>query len=266
MAKFLNKKVIIMPGGVAKKVYLAKKDPLTNFLSLIIMFNIMLADKLIIYSPHLLDEAGWKRFQHKTTFAHQHFIDFSRFRLIKQVNDRQNIVGYVGRLSEEKGILNLIKAIPFVFKEKNIQLVVCGEGNLMHVIRNLVKGLENNVKFTGWIHHQDLPQFLNEMRLLIMPSFTEGLPNVILEAMACGTPVLVTPVGAIPDIVKDGETGFLLKSNEPKHIAEKVIELLNKPELLEGVSINAYNFVRANFSFEKTLESWRRILQEVCNR
>ncbi|MGB9693709.1 MAG: glycosyltransferase [Fervidobacterium sp.] len=67
----------------------------------------------------------------------------------------------------------------------------------------------------------------------------------------------------MPNIIKDGETGSLLKSNHPKHIAEKIIELLNKPELLEKVSINAYNYVRENFSYEKTLESWRKIIGEI---
>jgi glycosyltransferase involved in cell wall biosynthesis len=81
--------------------------------------------------------------------------------------------------------------------------------------------------------------------------------------MACGTPVLATPVGGIPDLVKEGETGFLLKSNNPEHMAERIIELLNKPEILEKVSINAYNYVRENFSFEKTLKSWRRIFSEL---
>jgi glycosyltransferase involved in cell wall biosynthesis len=101
------------------------------------------------------------------------------------------------------------------------------------------------------------------MKLLVLPSYTEGLPNIVLEAMACGTVVLATPVGAIPDIIKDGETGFLLKSNDPKHIAERILELLNKPELLDKVSINAYNYVRKNFSYEKTLDAWRKILSEL---
>jgi glycosyltransferase involved in cell wall biosynthesis len=121
----------------------------------------------------------------------------------------------------------------------------------------------DNVIFTGYLPHRKVADYLNEMKLLVLPSYSEGLPHVVLEAMACGTPVLATPVGAIPDIIKDGETGFLLKSNDPNHIAERVVELLNKTELLERVSVNAYNFVRTNFSFEKTLESWKKIIDEV---
>ena len=69
---------------------------------------------------------------------------------------------------------------------------------------------------------------------------------------------------AIFDVIKlRCETGLLLKSNNPKYIANKLIELLNKSELLEKVSINAYNYVRENFSYEKTLQAWRKILQEM---
>jgi glycosyltransferase involved in cell wall biosynthesis len=145
------------------------------------------------------------------------------------------------------------------------QFLICGKGDLADKVKKIIKDkkLEEHVNLNGWIPHEDVPRVLNELKLLVLPSFTEGLPNIILEAMACGTPVLVTSVGAILDVIKDGETGFLLRSNDPKRIAERIIELLNKPELLEKVSVNAYNFVRENFSYEKTLESWRRMLSEL---
>jgi len=119
------------------------------------------------------------------------------------------------------------------------------------------------VRLTGWISYADIQNFLNEFKLLVLPSYTEGLPNIMLEAMASGTPVLATQVGVIPDIIKDNENGFLLRSNGPKHITERIVELLNKPELLEKVSINAYNYARAKFSYEKTLQIWRKILKEL---
>lgn len=176
------------------------------------------------------------------------------------------MVGYVGRLSKVKGILNLIEAMPFVLKGRvDTSFVICGEGGLVNEVEKIIKaeGVEAHVRSIGWVAHQDVPQYLNELKLLVLPSFTEGLPNVILEAMACGTPVLATRVGAIPDIIKDGETGFLLKSNDPKHIADKIVELLNKPELLEKVSENAYEWVRQNFSKEKTIKLWQEILQQL---
>jgi glycosyltransferase involved in cell wall biosynthesis len=265
--KLLRKKVVVMPGGIATKVASTRKDPLTKILSLLISFDLSLADRLIIYSPLLAKK--FVKHQRRVLIAHEHFVDLSKFVVKKKIDERLSIVGYIGRLSEEKGVLNLIEAVPLVLKIKpSTQFLICGKGDLSDKVKKIIKDkeLEEHVKLNGWVLHEDVPRVLNELKLLVLPSYTEGLPNITLEAMACGTPVLATPVGAIPDVIKDGETGFLLKSNDPEHIAKKIIELLSKPELLEKVSINAYKYVRENFSYERTLESWRRILGELDSR
>ena len=84
----------------------------------------------------------------------------------------------------------------------------------------------------------------------------------MLEAMACGTPVLATPVGAIPDVIIDGKTGFIMENNSPECIAENVIRALASQDL-ERIAENGRRFVEENFTFEKTVENWRRILQEI---
>jgi glycosyltransferase involved in cell wall biosynthesis len=268
--KLLRKKVLLMPGGIATKEYFSvRRDSLPKFLSFLTGLNFSLADNIILYSRMMIREANLAKYHHKIIIAHEHFVDFTKFTLKKKIDEKLNIVGYIGRLSEEKGILNLIDAIPSVLKERmDICFNIYGEGNLADDIKKIIQadGLETMVKLTKWVPHEDVPRYLNKLKLLVLPSFTEGLPNILLEAMACGTPILATSVGAVPDIIKDGETGFLLESNDSKHIAEKIIELFNKPALLEKVSKNAYEWVRENFSEEKTLESWRRILHELETR
>jgi len=263
--KIMRKKVILMPAGITPKVYSLKNGPFYNFTSLMMRINLHLADKIIIYSHALIKDMDIERYQHKIVISHEHFIDFTKFKIYKKVNDRLNVIGYVGRLSEEKGILNLVRAIPLVLRQNcPVSFIICGEGELMSNIIEFIKNehLEEHVLLTGSIPHEDVPRYLNKMKLLVLPSYTEGLPNIVLEAMACGTPVLATLVGAIPDVIKDSKTGFLLKSNDPKHIAERIIELLNKPNLLEKVSLNAYNYVKENFNYEKTLEIWRKIIKK----
>jgi len=84
----------------------------------------------------------------------------------------------------------------------------------------------------------------------------------MLEAMACGTPVLATPVGAIQDVILDGKTGFIMENNSPECIAENVVRALNSPDL-EQIAEDGRRFVEENFTFGKTVESWKGILQNI---
>lgn len=86
----------------------------------------------------------------------------------------------------------------------------------------------------------------------------------MLEAMACGTPVLATSVGAIPDVIKDGETGFLLENNSPECIAETALKILHMPDdKLEKVSDNARALVEEKFTFEAAVERWSEIMEGI---
>jgi glycosyltransferase involved in cell wall biosynthesis len=140
-----------------------------------------------------------------------------------------------------------------------------GKGLLKNEIRSILEVpiASNMVQIIESVPEEAFPDLLNELRLYILPSHSEGLPNTILEAMASGTPTLATPVGAISDVISQEETGFLLTSYNPKHIARTIIDLISKPTLLERVSINSQRYVIENFSYEKTLESWRKMYRDI---
>jgi glycosyltransferase involved in cell wall biosynthesis len=192
----------------------------------------MLSDRIICYSGNFVQEYGLKRYVNKISIAPKHFLDFTKFKIKKEFYKRRNLIGYIGRLSEEKGVINLVNAIPQVLKQyPNLEFLIIGDGQLRGTLQKIIKrnNLHEKVKVLGWIPYESIPDYLNELKLLVLPSYTEGLPNAVLEAMACGTIVLATPVGSIPAVIKDGENGFLMKDNSPKCIADNILRVISKP-------------------------------------
>jgi len=271
LLKLLKKKtVLIAVGSIICATYVERTSYIRRFISshiprIFAELNYALSDKIIVYSENLIDKLGLEKYENKICIAHEHFLDFDKFKIKKKLDERDNLVGYIGRLSEEKGTLNFVRAIPEVLKGKNkIRFLVGGDGPLQDKVREYLKekNLRDKVKLTGWILHDELPDYLNELKLLVLPSYTEGLPNIMLEAMACGTPVLATPVGAIPDVIKDGETGFIMEDNSPECIAQNIIRALNHPNL-EQIAQNARVLVEREFTYEKAVERYRKILDDL---
>ena len=253
-AKLLRKKVILIMGSSPKDNML--DFPLTS--QLLIKFNLFLIDRLVIYSPSLLVNWNIEKHQKKVQIARHHFLPNDHLKIEKKVKDRNNIVAYVGRLSEEKGFHNFLKAIPLV--RDDVNFIVCGDGDLMDTMKSYLE--ENhikNVQIKGWIPNQELTSHMKEFKLIVIPSYTEGLPNTMLEAMATGTPVLATPVGAIPDIIVHEKNGFLMEDNKPETIAENIKKALDYPNL-EEIADKAFRDVGNNFSYQSTAKNWQEII------
>lgn len=100
------------------------------------------------------------------------------------------------------------------------------------------------------------------MKLLILPSYSEGLPAVILEAMACGTPVLATSVGGITHLIDDTKTGFIMEDNFPETIARNVTRAL-KFERLDELAQNARSIIEKEFTYDVSEEKWKMVLQNI---
>ncbi|MCL0058166.1 glycosyltransferase family 4 protein [Dehalococcoidia bacterium] len=224
-----------------------------------------LSSRIATESPNLVYERRLERYENKIFPKGSLFVDTNLFKSEKNLGELDNLVGYIGRLSEEKGVLNFARAIPEIYKERaDVEFLVVGDGHLRDKLEEYLdeEKLNNKVKLLGWVPHDELAKYLNNLKLFVLPSYTEGLPNIMLEAMACGTPVLATSVGAIPDVIKDGETGFILENNSPECIAENVIRALNHPNL-EKIARNARALIEKEFTYEKAVERYRNILEEL---
>lgn len=138
---------------------------------------------------------------------------------------------FVGRLEKSKGPERLLDCVPFL-KEKIIpfHIFFAGEGTYKPYLEKCVitKHYDTNVTFLGQVPHEKLSFFYNMADVLVLPSETEGVPMVILEALACGTPVVASNVGGIPDIIVEGINGIVIDNLSPEKLTSSIIEILSK--------------------------------------
>ncbi|OEU57351.1 MAG: hypothetical protein BA871_10305 [Desulfuromonadales bacterium C00003096] len=264
-ARLAGKKVILVMASDYILPFEMQGDILRIPLKLLLRINFIASSRIVLYSERHIDEWHLGRYQNKVSIAHEHFLDVNTFKIRKKIEDRTDTIGYIGRFSVEKGILTFLDAIPQMFaKNDEISISISGDGDLLADIKQFIDKNDpgKRVRLSGWIPHEKLPECLNELKLLVLPSHTEGLPNILLEAMACGTPVLATPVGSVPDLVKDESTGFILENNSPEEIAEGVMRALAYPDI-GGIITNARRLVEEEYTYRAAVEEYREILASV---
>lgn len=188
--------------------------------------------------------------------------DSDRLRQLFGLLSGGRLIGTVGRLSVEKGHRFALEAAKLLCEQGiDYHWLIVGSGmerdNLEQTTAAL--GLQGVVHFTG--ERADARSIIGGLELLVLPSLTEGLPNVILEAFAYETPVVATAVGGVPELVKDGETGWLVPPRDPYALAQAIREALSNPEEAHRRAENAYRHLLANFTVEKQAEAWERALQ-----
>ncbi|WP_306152782.1 glycosyltransferase family 4 protein [Roseovarius sp. MMSF_3281] len=134
----------------------------------------------------------------------------------------------IGRFSEQKGQLVLVEAMAqIVAQHPDAHLVLVGDGEMRPELEAAIKshGLEGNITLTGWLSEDAVRAELARAQALVMPSFAEGLPMVIMEAMAAGRPVIATYIAGIPELVQPGRTGWLVPAGDAGALAQAVDEL-----------------------------------------
>jgi glycosyltransferase involved in cell wall biosynthesis len=155
-------------------------------------------------------------------------------------------------------------AAEVVEKHPDVHITVVGKGPLGKEVRDILATLVDHgrARLIQEVPEWDVPVLLNELRLLVLPSSSEGLPNTILEAMACGTPVLATPVGAIANVIIDAQTGFITKSRMPTLIAANIVRALESQDL-EGVASRARQLVEREYTEQQSVQMAREVLEEL---
>ncbi len=272
LAKLMGKKVVVfavgLPSNYARTVYGRLGACFARCFAMVEKTTFTLADRMCVLSESGIDLLGLQKYRRKIALSGAQYIDMSVYRVSRPVASRENLVGYIARFEPRKGIMSFLRAIPLVLKElDNTRFFIAGHGLLEEEIRQFLKtnNLENSVKLTGWIPQDEFPRVLNELKLYVLPSHEEGLPGTIQQAMACGAVVLATRVGGVPDLIKDGDTGFILPDNSPEVIAAGIVRAL-RYEGLVVISEHARQLIEREYSYDGMVEKCRRLLEGLTAR
>lgn len=194
-------------------------------------------------------------------------ISYERFkRGMKLVPDLDNpTIGVVGRLEEIKGQIYVLKAMKTLKEKNNLcpTILLAGDGALHGDLEKYVaKNNLENVEFLGNVF--DVPEFLSQIDILIIPSLSEGFGLVVLEGMVSGKIVIASDILVMKELIKDGETGLLFKSENANSLADILLNVLGQKDICEKLQKNALSFTEQNkklFDISEVSNSYQKLLE-----
>ena len=251
IAKMFNRKVVIHIHSGAFKVYYAKNKEYVHKV-------LDKCDTIVALTE------TWKDFfvnelKYNNTIIVPNIVEEPTI-INKDKKDNLIHILYLGLITQQKGIYDLVETINEHKEEltNKIVLHIGGNGETETIQQMIAKySLENIIKFEGWISGNKKIEMLNSADIFILPSYAEGLPISILEAMSYRLPVISTPVGGIPEIIKDGINGILVTPGNKDTLFDAIIKLSNNKTLRENMGEFSFKNVQGNFpnSVSKKLET-----------
>lgn len=233
-----------------------------------LIFNF--CDKLVVLSNNLAEDSKKIGISPKKVCVIPNGINFNQFspevdgtEIRKKLNitDNEKVILFVGRLSLVKRVDILIDVIKRLSEEGlQVKAVIIGDGEYRDYYHKLAES-NNNIIFTGSISHSEIQKYFAMADVFMLPSLSEGLPNVLLEVAACAKPIVATNTGGISDIVIHGKTGFLVEHGDLDAFIEYVRLILNDEELSKKLGNNAYEHVRKEFDWSVIIKKYEQVYE-----
>jgi len=186
-----------------------------------------------------------------------------------QQEKEDNLLLFIGRIDVRKGLHILLESLRYL--KKSTRLVIVGPPswnleyyqNILRLIEEENQKQKHKIEYLGIIDSQRLLMLYQKASIVILPSFAEGFPVVILEALSCETPVIATPVGGVPEVVRNGENGFLVPPNNPLKLAEAIQYLLDNKDIRIRLGLEGRKWIKRNFSLDVVVNKLCKIYREL---
>jgi len=198
-------------------------------------------------------------------------IDCERFKpcVCSSIEKKELLIGTVKTLDETYGVDYLIKSFAAVAKQyagsKKLRLIIAGDGPLKNYLQNLAKdlGIEESVDFLGFVPQDQIPALLNGLSIFVAVSVFETFGVAILEASACGLPVVVSDAGGLGEVMKDGITGVMVPKCDVSATAEAIANLIDDDELRTRMGKSGRNFVLENYEWNENASRMERLYESA---
>jgi len=181
--------------------------------------------------------------------------------------EERAVMGFVGELREKKGLSTLFDAYAQINKTRPTTLLIVGEIRAGEDRQTFDEFRSTNpdsrIIVTGYVAHEDLPAYYALMDVFVHPSLRDGMPNAVLEAMACGKMVIATAVGGVTDVIQDGVNGMLVPVHEAGRLEAAIAEALDQSEKRDQLGRSARETVLHQFTLEKELQANLAIYQQL---
>ena len=262
LKKVFKKQLIVeIHGDWERGPFLSKKRRFEffqkKFIPVLARISFKNADKIRGVANYLIEEAK-KIASDKRYFSFPTFTDLGLFLKEKDIRYDKFIVS-VGQLEKVKGIDILIKALSKIEHEfSDFKLIIIGDGKEKENLKNLSSNLkiQDKIEFKGKLSLKETKDVIKNCYSLVLSSLSEGLPRVLMEAMALGKPVIASNVGGIPELIKENENGFLFEKGNSEELAQKLRVLLKDEVLVKKMGKKGKEIIENKFSNEKYVKNY----------
>jgi L-malate glycosyltransferase len=240
----------------------------TNIDWLYLATAMLVADKMVYlstdYKEQVRAKLGWL-YKEKNSVVIPNGINLDTFKKsgVEQ-NASQFLLGMQSRLISIKDHLTLLDAFAMVLKKElpvNLHLLIAGDGEFKEILIKHTASLNiaYKVTFTGMLEEKDLVHFLNKLDVYIHASLGETMSTAIMQAMACGKPIIASDVPGINNMIKHNQTGLLVPAKNAETLCDAILQLINDRQLCAVLADNAFTFATENYSNKKMLQRYNEI-------
>ena len=236
-----------------------------KWIKIYISWTLNQCDRIITLS------ASWREFYgcltHTRVDVIPNFTQTRQHKTLASTTDKANSVGvlYLGKFGARKGIYDLIQSVKAIYDQFPELEVFCGGDGEVDIVRKKVEdqGMSKRVHILGWVGPQERSELLNRCQIYMLPSYAEGLPVAIIEAMEANLAIIATNVGGIPEMIQDGKNGLLITPGDIDGMTASLTSLISNPQLRTQLGDSARKTFLSTYSEEKVIPQFAVIYRDL---